>query len=114
MKNNPLLFGIIGFLFGGFVVSLAATFDKPVASHDNMTQELSQKSGDEFDKAFIAGMITHHQSALDMAELSADRAKHKEIKDLSREIIKTQQAEINTMKMWQSYWGYSQAGHSAH
>lgn len=107
MKNNPLLFGIIGFLLGGLVVSLAATLDKPSASHDDMTKELTQKTGDEFDKAFIEGMIVHHQSALDMAELSAEQAKHQEVKDLSQEIIKAQQSEIDTMKQWQSAWGYS-------
>lgn len=115
MKNNPLLFGIIGFMLGGFIVSVAATtFDKPSADHQEMVAELQAKSGDEFDKVFIAGMIEHHQSAVDMAKLSADRAKHQEIKDLSNEIIKAQQAEINTMRQWQTNWGYSSGVHNQH
>lgn len=114
MKNNPLLFGIVGFLLGGLVVSLAATFDESTTQHADMTTELSGKTGDEFDKAFITGMIVHHQSAVDMAELSASRAKHDEIKNLSKEIIKAQQSEINTMKQWQSAWGYNLNTHTKH
>lgn len=75
--------------------------------HDSMAgmmQGLENKTGDEFDKAFISGMILHHQGAIDMAESAVKNAKHQEIKDLANAIISTQTKEINQMKEWQQTW----------
>lgn len=123
METKPLLYGLIGFFIGGLLVSVAATtFDKPETnSTDNevtmsqMTEILEPLKGDEYDKAFIKHMIDHHQAAVDMAKLSADRAKHQEIKDLSLAIISAQEKEINEMKQWQTDWGYitSNVDHSS-
>lgn len=111
METKPLLFGLIGFFLGGLIVSIAATtFDKPANTNDTtmseMTAQLRDLRGDEFDKAYLAHMISHHESAVDMAELANDRAKHDEIKALSSEIISAQQDEIHTMKDWQAAWDY--------
>lgn len=116
MDTKPLLYGLIGFFIGGFLVAVAATtFDKPEAESSSknemtmtqMVDSLNDKSGDDYDKAFIEEMIMHHQSAVDMANLSAGRAKHEEIKQLSNDIINAQEKEINQMKQWQMDWGYS-------
>ena len=110
MQTKPLLYGLIGFFIGGFVVSVAATTfekDAPAANHSSsMTMSLEGKTGDAFDEAFLAEMIVHHEGALDMAELSAKNAKHPEIKQLSTEIIAAQKREITQMKQWQKDWGY--------
>lgn len=112
MDTKALLYGIIGFLVGGFVVSVAAVAFDDTATDDQpmseMTRMLETKTGDAYDEAFIANMIAHHQSAVDMARLSEKRAKHQEIIDLSRDIIQAQQAEIDQMKTWQEQWGYEQ------
>lgn len=76
-------------------------------SMDDMTSDLKNKYGDEFDKAFIAEMIVHHQGAIDMAILAKANAKHQEIKDLANNIITAQTSEINEMKTWQTQWDYS-------
>lgn len=76
-------------------------------SMGQMNAALEDKSGDEFDKAFIEMMIAHHQGAIDMAKLAADRAKHDEIKQLSEDILSAQSNEIDMMQSWQSDWGYS-------
>lgn len=114
METKPLLFGLVGFFAGGLLVSVAATtFEKPPASHtadmsmNQMTENLKDKQGDDFDKAYIDAMIEHHEGAVDMAELAERNAKHEEIKELSRNIITTQQAEIAEMQRWQAEWGYS-------
>jgi len=110
MQTKPLLFGIIGFILGGFLVSVAAvTFDKP--KEDAMTMKgmlasIQDKKGDAYDEAFIAQMIDHHQGAIDMAKLSAGQAKHQEVKDLSKAIIEAQEKEIAEMRDWQKKWGY--------
>lgn len=112
METKPLLYGLIGFFMGGLLVSVAATtFDKPTVdtsdmSMSQMTDSLKDKQGDEFDQAFIASMIEHHEGAVAMAELSAQNAKHNEIKQLSSEIIAAQEKEINMMKQWLKDWNY--------
>lgn len=118
MDTKPLLYGLIGFFIGGLLVSVAATtFDKPQAEtlHGNelsmgqMEDSLRNKTGDDFDAAFIAGMIEHHKGAVEMAQLSQSNAKHSEITELSTDIIKAQEAEIELMQQWQRDWGYQQS-----
>ena len=123
MQTQSLLYGLVGFFIGGLLVSVAATtFEKnnePTrqettmsSSMHMMTQGLQNKTGDEFDAAFIAEMIEHHQGAIDMARLSAANAKHEEIKQLSEEIIAAQEKEIDQMRQWQKDWGYSASSDS--
>jgi uncharacterized protein (DUF305 family) len=113
METKSLLFGVIGFLLGGLVVSIAATtFNKPEPVKDEMsmsqmTEQLKGKKGNAYDAAFIENMVMHHQAAVDMARLSAERAEHNEIKQLSEAIIGAQEKEISQMKGWQKAWGYS-------
>ena len=115
MNTQALTFGIIGFLLGGLVVSIAATQlnDETMMTNSNshmsmdmMTNSLAGKTGDEFDAAFIGYMVEHHEGAIDMARLADKNAKHAEIKELSRSIIKAQESEITDMKQWQTEWKY--------
>jgi uncharacterized protein (DUF305 family) len=124
MVNKALLYGISGFILGGLVVSIAATtFDKndsaleksPTSSKsvgdtsmkmNKMTEVLMNLEGDDYDRAFLSNMVTHHQAAVDMAKMTPVRAKHEEIKQLSKDIITAQQKEITQMKQWQKDWGY--------
>lgn len=122
MQTKPLLYGLIGFFLGGLLVATAATtINKPSQNNDtnktntsmssmsmdDMTTDLKGKTGDKFDQAFIASMIAHHEGAVEMAKLSAENAKHQEIKTLSENIISAQEKEINEMKQWQADWGYA-------
>ena len=115
METKALTYGIAGFLIGGLVVSIAATqFDTNNGAMMNdrdmsmsqMTMNMDGKTGDDYDKAFLTGMIMHHEGALAMAERSAENAKHDEIKKLSVDIIAAQKSEITRMKQWQKDWGY--------
>lgn len=74
---------------------------------DDMVDMLKGKTGDAFDKAFLEGMIPHHQGAVDMANAVLRDAKHEELKQLARDIIASQQKEIDMMKQWQKDWGYA-------
>lgn len=69
-----------------------------------MTAELQGKTGDDFDKAFIEGMIVHHEGAVAMAQKALQSAKHDEIKQMAQEIISAQTREINTMRGWLQSW----------
>lgn len=113
METKSLVFGIIGFLVGGLLVSVAATtFNKPMEktgmTMEDMVSSLKGKTGDAYDEAFIQEMIDHHQGAIDMAKMSENQAKHQEVKDLSKAIVSAQEKEIAEMKAWQKMWGYSE------
>lgn len=77
-----------------------------IASDKAMMDDLNQKTGDDFDKAFLAMMIQHHRQALAMAERAKDVAGHDEIKKLAGEIIAAQTKEIEQMREWHKAWGY--------
>jgi len=133
MKKETVMFGIIGLLTGVAVTGFAAgravnsnntgmmrmmgmntdNISQQVATNhsqmsmDQMTEELKNKSGDDFDKAFVEMMISHHEGAVAMAELIPSRAKHQEIKNLGEAIATAQTKEIADMKQWQKDWNYS-------
>lgn len=112
METKSLAYGIIGFLLGGLIVSIAATqHSKPADANGSvtmsqMTEDLRNKTGDDFDQAFLSGMIEHHQGAIDMAKLAKENAKHDEIKNLADDILSAQSKEIDMMQSWQADWGY--------
>jgi uncharacterized protein (DUF305 family) len=73
----------------------------------SMTDELRGLTADAFDKKFLALMIQHHQSAINMSTPGLQNAKHQEVKDLTRAIVNAQSAEIKQMQAWQKAWGYT-------
>lgn len=56
------------------------------------------------DAMFIEQMIPHHEDAIAMAELALTRAEHPEIKQLAKDVIETQSAEIDQMREWYREW----------
>jgi uncharacterized protein (DUF305 family) len=63
-----------------------------------MAQQMVMENGKYSDKAFIDAMVPHHQGAIAMAEVALKNAEHEEIIQLSRNIISSQQAEIEELK----------------
>lgn len=140
MNKESILYGVVGLMagviFAGFSASYAVnnnnqgmmrmmgmgrhiTNDNELGMMKNdemsmtqMTNMLRDKTGDEFDKAFIEQMIAHHQGAIDMADLAKKNAKHDEIRQMADDIISAQSKEINMMRSWQSQWGYSSESHN--
>lgn len=58
--------------------------------------------GNQVDAMFVAGMIPHHEAAVAMAELAIKSAERSEIKKLSKNIIASQNAEIEQMQQLQA------------
>lgn len=54
------------------------------------------------DRDFIAGMIAHHQGAVDMAKIVIKYGKDPEVRKLAEEIVTAQEKEIAWMKGWQA------------
>ncbi len=124
-------YGVIGLLAGIILATIVATVSvntnnrtmmKAMGMHmseqtdsgsgssmsmDDMTSDLKNKTGDEFDKAFLAEMIIHHQGAIDMANLVLQKSSKPELRSLANDIIAAQTKEINQMKQWQMQWGYT-------
>ena len=63
-----------------------------------MARQMVMENGKYSDKAFIDAMVPHHQGAIAMAEVALKNAEHEEIIQLSRNIILSQQAEIEELK----------------
>ena len=63
-----------------------------------MAKQMVMHNGKYSDKAFIDAMVPHHQGAIAMAQVALKNAEHEEIKELSRNIVSTQQTEIEELK----------------
>ncbi len=70
----------------------------------SMMAGLKGKTGNEFDKAFLAEMIVHHQGAVVMAQAVLKNSKRPELIKLANDIITAQTGEITMMKNWQKSW----------
>ena len=78
----------------------------------NMTMAMDLGPADaQFDLRFMDAMIAHHQGAITMSEDALKKSQRSEVKQLSQEIINSQQAEIDQMKQWRQAW-YQKSGHS--
>jgi uncharacterized protein (DUF305 family) len=63
-----------------------------------MARQMVMENGKYSDERFIDAMVPHHQSAIAMARVALKNAEHEEIKELSRNIVSSQQAEIEELK----------------
>jgi uncharacterized protein (DUF305 family) len=59
---------------------------------------LEAAEGQAFDRLWLAGMITHHEGAIDMAETEIADGKAPEAVELAEKIRDVQQAEIDEME----------------
>ena len=63
-----------------------------------MAAGMLTENGRYSDKRFIDAMVPHHRGAVEMAEVALDNAEHGEIRELSENIIASQEAEIKDLK----------------
>ncbi len=71
---------------------------------NGMMAGLEGKKGDDFDKAFLAEMIVHHEGAVQMAQMLLETSKKPELIKLANDIIAAQKNEITMMQSWQKAW----------
>ncbi len=60
-------------------------------------QRLEQLSGREFDRMFLQMMIEHHRGAITTSETVLQEGQNPDVKELARQIIEVQEAEIAEM-----------------
>ena len=110
MQNKTIILVAVALLagFGAGYIFFGAGADHSALDMKHamagMTSGLMGKTGDEFDRAFLAEMIVHHEGAVDMANAALMHAGHGEIKDMANAIITAQISEIATMRAWQESW----------
>jgi uncharacterized protein (DUF305 family) len=63
-----------------------------------MARQMVLENGKYSDEAFIDAMVAHHRGAISMAYVALGNAEHEEIEELSRNIVSSQQAEIEELK----------------
>ena len=54
--------------------------------------------GNGVDRAFVADMIPHHESAIEMAKIAQKRGESEFVKNLADDIVRTQSEEIRTLR----------------
>lgn len=86
---------IMGVIIGAVLVVAAAVV---IVSLVGGGGENDSAQARETDGAFIAGMVPHHESAVDMANVALDRAQHPEIKQLAKDIVSSQTDEIDRLE----------------
>lgn len=69
-----------------------------------LMHEMEAMPGRLFEIHFMTMMIPHHQQAIREATTCLDRADHRDLRQLCRNIIKTQTAEIRMMRSWLCQW----------
>ena len=110
MKNQPLLYGIIGLLAGSLLTVLFVT-NTVNTNNYGMMQMMGIRQGvngspmvNNLDQHFIEQMIPHHEGAIEMAKLAQERSKRSEILTLAKAIIQSQSKEITQMQTWYKNW----------
>jgi uncharacterized protein (DUF305 family) len=105
MKLQKLI-GIIT-LGSAIALSSSAAEDKKHAEHaasSPMAAAIANKSGADFEAAFLGMMTLHHQGGVKMAKMAVEKAQSGELKSMMQKAVTKQQSEIDQMTEWLQQW----------
>lgn len=88
----------------GFAADEKKDHSEHAGMKDPMTEHIAKLSGAEFEAAYLAMMIQHHQDGIKMAKLAPERSKSAELKKMAAKMIEDQQMEITQMTGWLQQW----------
>lgn len=74
-----------------------------MATEEEM-EKLRESKGREFDLLFSELMIAHHRGGIRMAQTFIERGHNPELIEMEKNMVKTQQAEIERMLEWRKGW----------
>lgn len=77
--------------------------DHSTMDHSNMQSSPNAASAPH-DLQFIDTMIVHHEGAVDMAGMVADRTRNTQLRKFAEDIERDQEKEIAQMKQWREKW----------
>jgi uncharacterized protein (DUF305 family) len=78
------------------------------ATTADAAREMVEEEGGYSDRAFIDAMVPHHRGAVEMAEVALENAEHREIRDLARDVVTAQEAEIEKLRAIKEEYGTSE------
>ena len=70
------------------------------AANAKMHKDMGVALTGDADVDFLAGMVPHHQGAIDMAEVVLKYGKDPKVKKLAQNVIRAQKQEIAMMNAW--------------
>jgi uncharacterized protein (DUF305 family) len=122
-RNNIIVIVLVSFVVLIAGMTTFIIIKNKLSQNTNRTSSIVNESqtykkyaalkGEAYDKAFLANMIVHHESAMNMAEMASVSASRQEIKDLAFSISTSQGKEVAEMGDFQGRWGYPiTSGHS--
>jgi uncharacterized protein (DUF305 family) len=76
------------------IAALALAVGLGACGGDDNGQEAQGPQGTRIDRAFLSGMVPHHESAIEMAKIAQRRGQHPQIRRLAGSIISAQTREI--------------------
>jgi uncharacterized protein (DUF305 family) len=79
-------------------LALVATALAVAGCSDDDNEAAAQIAGNGADRSFVADMVPHHEAALEMAWVAEEKARSPFVKQLARDILRTQAAEIDAMR----------------
>ena len=71
------------------------------AANEKMMHDMMAPMSGDADRDFVAGMLPHHQGAVDMARVELQYGKDPAMRRLAAAIVRSQQQEIAEMTAWQ-------------
>jgi uncharacterized protein (DUF305 family) len=110
------LLGISAAAIVALAVAGCGSGDTGTRSTDSGTSTSAENTGqaehNDQDVAFAQGMIPHHQQAVDMAKMAAEKATNPQVKDLASRIEGAQDPEIQQLTGMLDQWDASMPGMS--
>jgi uncharacterized protein (DUF305 family) len=100
-------FGLLAAALSTLLVTACGTGAAPSSPASSAPAATTAVSGDhnDADIAFVQGMIPHHEQAVEMSQLAADRAASPQVKELAATIERAQAPEIEQMRGFLAAWG---------
>lgn len=80
------------------IVASACGDDDEAGNAGQPAAQTAGAKGNVTDRGFVAGMVPHHQSAVDMAQVALERGKSAFVKELAQDIVDSQMKELATMR----------------
>ncbi len=121
MNTKTIIVGVLALavgLAGGYGFSegkMDATMNHEMGSTmDGMTSGLHDKTGLEFEQAFIDNMIVHHEGAVAMAQMVLQKSHRPELVQLANDIVAAQTREIDMMRSWKTQWFATSSLHATY
>ncbi len=69
-----------------------------IAANEKMHRDMTITYSGNVDHDFVAGMVPHHQGAIDMARIALEQGRDSEVRALAESIIRDQEREIAQMR----------------